>query len=182
MSKTTAIVLAAGKGTRMKSELPKVLVPVCGRPMIQYVLDALAKGGVSRVIVVVGYRADLVRDALDGRGNIEFALQSEQLGTGHAVMTCRELLADCDDPVLIVTGDAPLMQADSVAALLDDYRRSRPVGGRRQRSARLAGAQAMRGLGRQHLRRPCRGRSRIAGHGHRRITKAAHKAPRVPNP
>ena len=61
MSQTTAIVLAAGKGTRMKSELPKVLVPICGRPMIEYVLDALTKGGVDRAIVVVGYRAEMVR-------------------------------------------------------------------------------------------------------------------------
>ena len=62
MTTTTAIVLAAGKGTRMKSDLPKVLMPVCGRPMIDYVLDALSKGGVDRAIVVVGYRAELVRD------------------------------------------------------------------------------------------------------------------------
>jgi bifunctional UDP-N-acetylglucosamine pyrophosphorylase / glucosamine-1-phosphate N-acetyltransferase len=123
MNQTTAIVLAAGKGTRMKSDLPKVLVPVGGRPMIEYVLDALAKGGVDLAIVVVGYRAELVRAAVDGRPGVEFVLQTEQLGTGHAVMMCRELLAQCDEPVLIVTGDAPLMQADSVAALLADYRR-----------------------------------------------------------
>ena len=104
--------LAAGKGTRMKSDLPKVLMPVCGRPMIEYVLDALAKGGVRRIIVVVGYRAELVRAAIDGRAGVEFALQTEQLGTGHAVMACRNVLADCDGPVLVVTGDAPLMQAD----------------------------------------------------------------------
>ena len=61
--------------------------------------------------------------AVDGRAGVEFALQTEQLGTGHAVMVCRELLAGCDGPVLVVTGDAPLMQADSVAALLSDYRR-----------------------------------------------------------
>ena len=60
MHTTTAVVLAAGKGTRMKSELPKVLVPVCGRPMIHYVLDALTAGGVGRIVTVVGYRADLV--------------------------------------------------------------------------------------------------------------------------
>ena len=123
MSETTAIVLAAGKGTRMKSELPKVLLPVCGRPMIEYVLDALTKGGVDRVIVVVGYRAEMVRALVDGRADVEFALQTEQLGTGHAVMMCQGLLADCDGPVLIVAGDAPLMQADSVVALLRDYRR-----------------------------------------------------------
>jgi bifunctional UDP-N-acetylglucosamine pyrophosphorylase / glucosamine-1-phosphate N-acetyltransferase len=123
MSANTAIVLAAGKGTRMKSDLPKVLMPVCGRPMIDYVLDALAKGGVDRVIAVVGYRAELVRAAIDGRDAVEFVVQTEQLGTGHAVMMCRELLADCDGPVLVVTGDAPLMQSDSVAALLAEYGR-----------------------------------------------------------
>jgi bifunctional UDP-N-acetylglucosamine pyrophosphorylase / glucosamine-1-phosphate N-acetyltransferase len=123
MGKNTAIVLAAGKGTRMQSDLPKVLVPVCGRPMIEYVLDALAAGGVERVVAVVGYRADAVRSAIDGRPGVEFVLQTEQLGTGHAVMACRELLADFRGPVLVVTGDAPLMQADSVAALLADFAR-----------------------------------------------------------
>ncbi len=123
MNQTTAIVLAAGKGTRMKSDLPKVLMPICGRPMIDYVLDALVEGGIQRIITVVGYRADLVREAIDGRSNVDFALQSEQRGTGHAVMMCRDLLADVEGPVLIVTGDAPLMQPDSVAALLEDYAR-----------------------------------------------------------
>ena len=64
MSSTVAIVMAAGKGTRMKSDLPKVLVPVAGRPMIEYVLDALNQSGVRRIVVVVGYRADLVRERL----------------------------------------------------------------------------------------------------------------------
>jgi bifunctional UDP-N-acetylglucosamine pyrophosphorylase / glucosamine-1-phosphate N-acetyltransferase len=123
MCKNTAIVLAAGKGTRMQSDLPKVLVPVCGRPMIDYVLDALAAGGVDRIIAVVGYRAELVRTAIDGRAGVEFAVQTEQLGTGHAVMACRDLLTDHDGPVLVVTGDAPLMQVDSVAALLKDFAR-----------------------------------------------------------
>lgn len=123
MSQNTAIVLAAGKGTRMKSDLPKVLMPICGRPMIEYVLDALTKGGVDRVIAVVGYRAELVRDTINGRAGVQFALQTEQLGTGHAVMMCRELLADYAGPVLVVTGDAPFMQPDSVAALLKEYHR-----------------------------------------------------------
>ena len=123
MCKNTAIVLAAGKGTRMQSDLPKVLVPVCGRPMIDYVLDALAAGGVDRIIAVVGYRAELVRAAIDGRAGVEFAMQTEQLGTGHAVMACRDLLTNHDGPVLVVTGDAPLMQVDSVAALLKDFAR-----------------------------------------------------------
>jgi bifunctional UDP-N-acetylglucosamine pyrophosphorylase / glucosamine-1-phosphate N-acetyltransferase len=123
MSKNTAIVLAAGKGTRMQSDLPKVLMPVCGRPMIDYVLDALLAGGVDRIIAVVGYRADMVRAAINGRSGVEFALQTEQLGTGHAVMACRNVLADYKGPVLVVTGDAPLMRVESVAALLDEFAR-----------------------------------------------------------
>ena len=71
--------MAAGKGTRMKSDLPKVLCPVLGRPLIEYVLDALSGVGVERVVVVVGYRSDLVRETLAGRPGIEFAEQTEQL-------------------------------------------------------------------------------------------------------
>lgn len=121
MSERVAVVLAAGKGTRMNSELPKVLVPVCGRPMIEYVLDALDAGGIDRVIVVVGYRAEDVRATLAGRSRIEFALQEEQLGTGHAVMACRDQLQRHDGPVLVVTGDSPMTQSDSVAALLAEF-------------------------------------------------------------
>lgn len=123
MSSRLAVVLAAGKGKRMKSDLPKVLIEVCGRPMIAYVLDALDQGGVGRVIVVVGHRAELVQESLGGRGDVEFALQAEQLGTGHAVMSCRHLLAEYDGPVLVVAGDAPLMQSESIAKLFDDYER-----------------------------------------------------------
>jgi len=123
MSEKAAVVLAAGKGTRMKSDLPKVLMPVCGRPMIDYVLDALISGGIEKIIAVIGYRAELVKAALDGRKNLAFAMQTEQLGTGHAVMCCRELLADHHGPVLVVAGDAPLMQTKSVAALLAAYDR-----------------------------------------------------------
>ena len=113
-----AIVLAAGKGTRMKSELPKVLVPVAGRPMVRYVIDALRAAGVDRIVVVVGYRADLVRTELANLPGIEFADQTEQLGTGHAVMMCREQLASHDGAVVVVAGDSPMLQADSVATLL----------------------------------------------------------------
>jgi bifunctional UDP-N-acetylglucosamine pyrophosphorylase/glucosamine-1-phosphate N-acetyltransferase len=123
MPRNLAIVLAAGKGTRMKSDLPKVLVEVCRRPMIHYVLDALGEGGVERSLVVVGHRADLVRSALASRNHLEFVHQAEQLGTGHAVMVCREHLADHDGPVLVVAGDSPMMQGRSIAALLAEYHR-----------------------------------------------------------
>ncbi|HEX4131013.1 MAG TPA: NTP transferase domain-containing protein [Pirellulales bacterium] len=132
MTRQTAIVLAAGKGTRMKSDLPKVLVPVCARPMIEYVLDTLEAAGFDRILAVVGYRSDLVRQRLADRRNVTFVEQTQQLGTGHAVMMCREALAErCDqatsEPVLIVAGDSPMLQRDSVAELLDEFRRTRPA-------------------------------------------------------
>lgn len=105
----------------MQSELPKVLVPVAGRPMIRYVIDALNSAGIDRILVVVGYRSDLVRAELSGEANVEFAEQREQLGTGHAVMMCREQLADHQGPVLIVAGDSPLLQANSVRTLLENF-------------------------------------------------------------
>ncbi len=88
----TAVVLAAGKGTRMKSDLPKVLFPVLGRPMIHWVLDSLEKAGIKKQLVVVGYREDLVREELKHRSGVEFVLQAQQLGTGHAVLVCAEHL------------------------------------------------------------------------------------------
>jgi UDP-N-acetylglucosamine diphosphorylase/glucosamine-1-phosphate N-acetyltransferase len=116
-----AIVLAAGQGTRMKSELPKVLVPVGGRPMIRYVFDALNYAGIERSVVVIGYRAELVRAEFEGEANVSFAEQREQLGTGHAVMMCREQLAAHWGPVLVVTGDSPMLQASSVGKLLEAF-------------------------------------------------------------
>ncbi len=112
------IILAAGKSTRMKSALPKVLHEVCGRPMIEYVLDAARAAGVSRIVAVVGHRADLVRLELSRHPDVEFALQSEQKGTGHAVMMCREQLASHHGPVLVLAGDTPLLRSESLTGLL----------------------------------------------------------------
>jgi UDP-N-acetylglucosamine pyrophosphorylase len=122
-----AIVLAAGKGTRMASELPKVLVPACGRPMIHYVIDAVRAAGIERVLAVVGYRSDLVRKELAGEPSVEYVEQTEQLGTGHAVMMCREQLAQHSGPVLILAGDSPLVQPSSVRALLAEFAASEPA-------------------------------------------------------
>ncbi len=120
MTETTAVVLAAGKGTRMRSELPKVLFPVLGRAMIHWVLDALQSAGIRQIIVVVGYRAELVRNELSGRG-IDFVVQTEQLGTGHAVQMCRPQLEKGTNPVLVVAGDSPMIQASSVRELVEDF-------------------------------------------------------------
>ena len=127
MSKPVAIVLAAGRGTRLESKLPKVLIEVCGRAMVEYVLDALHNGGVERILVVVGHRSDLVRRVLADHPDLTYVEQVDQLGTGHAVMACREALAGHEGAVLIVTGDSPLTQAASVRALLDDFERKRPA-------------------------------------------------------
>ena len=127
MGRATAVVMAAGKGTRMKSELPKVLVTACGRPLIAYVLDALDDAGVDDVIVVVGYRADDVRQALADRAGVRFVDQTEQLGTGHAVQMAAPLLTDVVGPVLVLTGDSPMTRAESLRALLDLYEQEKPA-------------------------------------------------------
>jgi bifunctional UDP-N-acetylglucosamine pyrophosphorylase/glucosamine-1-phosphate N-acetyltransferase/UDP-N-acetylglucosamine pyrophosphorylase len=116
MNRTTAIVLAAGKGTRMKSDLPKVLFPVLGRPMIHWVLDALEKAGAERPVVVVGYQADRVREELRDR-DVRFALQEHQLGTGHAVQSAMPQLGADENPVFVLAGDSPLVQPSSLRRL-----------------------------------------------------------------
>jgi bifunctional UDP-N-acetylglucosamine pyrophosphorylase/glucosamine-1-phosphate N-acetyltransferase/UDP-N-acetylglucosamine pyrophosphorylase len=121
MDKPLAIVLAAGKGTRMKSDLPKVLCQVCGRPMIHFVLEALDRARVEQKVVVVGYRAGDVRRELSARSHVTFAEQTQQLGTGHAVMMCRDRLKGHRGPVLILCGDSPLAQSESLRAVLDEF-------------------------------------------------------------
>lgn len=127
MSSPLAIVLAAGKGTRMNSDRPKVLFEALGRPLVHFVLNALQDAGIERVQVVVGYRGDEVRRALAGRPGVEFVEQAEQLGTGHAVQMCREGLAGHQGPVVVVAGDSPLLQVQSVQRLLDESRRGQPA-------------------------------------------------------
>lgn len=106
----------------MKSELPKVMHSACGRPMIEYVLDAARAAGVQRLVVVVGHKAELVRDALSRHPDVSFALQAEQKGTGHAVMVCAEQLANHDGPVLVLAGDTPLLRGESLAGLLTELK------------------------------------------------------------
>lgn len=123
MEAPVSVILAAGKSTRMKSALPKVLHHVCGRPLVDYVLDAARVAGVQRQVVIVGHQAEQVKQTLSAQPDVEFALQSEQKGTGHAVMMSRENLQGHRGPVLILTGDAPLMRPESFTALLEDARR-----------------------------------------------------------
>ena len=120
MSEPVAIVLAAGKGTRMKSDLPKVLHEVCGSSMVEHVFDAVRNAGVTRIVCVIGHMADLMRKRLARHSDVQFALQTEQNGTGHAVQMAEPLLRDHDGPVLVLAGDTPLLQAGSLQGLLDE--------------------------------------------------------------
>jgi len=115
-----AIVLAAGKGTRMKSEDPKVLFEVAGRPIVSWVIDAVLDAGVEDVTVVVGHGAEAVGELLpDG---VTAAVQEEQLGTAHAALAALDAMGDVSgDAVLIVPGDSPLMTASTLSALLDAH-------------------------------------------------------------
>lgn len=122
-----AVVLAAGKSTRMRSKTPKALHPVCGRPLLAHILDALATAGVNRRIVVVGHQAQALQarvDELFGAGTIRYALQDEQRGTGHATLMAEPALAGHKGTVLIAPGDTPLLTADVLRALLDEHART----------------------------------------------------------
>ncbi|MGL5513172.1 MAG: NTP transferase domain-containing protein, partial [Sporomusa sp.] len=122
MSNLMAIILAAGKGTRMKSALPKVLHHVGGKPMVQQVLDAAKYAGTAKNIVVIGFGAQSVADALAGQA--EFAVQAEQLGTGHAVMQAREQLENFDGTVMVLCGDTPLVTGELLQKLYSEHERT----------------------------------------------------------
>ena len=122
MSLPVAIVLAAGEGRRMNSDLPKVLHVAAGRPLVGWVLDAARDAGIGRLVVVVGHKANQVQAALSEQADVSFAVQSEQLGTGHAVLMCRDVLSDHDGPIVVLNGDMPLIRSESIRSLLDAQR------------------------------------------------------------
>jgi bifunctional UDP-N-acetylglucosamine pyrophosphorylase / glucosamine-1-phosphate N-acetyltransferase len=119
-----AIVLAAGKGTRMCSELPKVLHPVFGKPVLGYVLEGLAGVGIKKPYVVIGYKSGEVRTFLKPCGAVP-VLQSEQKGTGHAVMMAKTALKNAQGPVLIWPGDMPLVKSETLEKFLAAHKKSR---------------------------------------------------------
>lgn len=115
MSNRYAVILAAGQGTRMKSKLYKVLHPVCGKPMVQHVVDQVAKLHIDHIVTIIGHGADLVKSQLGEQ--VSYALQAEQLGTAHAVLQAKELLEDKEGITLVVCGDTPLIKAETMEAL-----------------------------------------------------------------
>ena len=116
------VILAAGLGTRMKSDKAKVLHPVAGRPMIEYPVGMARALGAARVVLVLGHQADAVRAAVEqrfGAGSVEVALQPEQRGTGHAVLQAEPLLGDHDGRLLVLYGDTPLLTEAALRRLVD---------------------------------------------------------------
>ena len=116
-----AVVLAAGKGTRLQTEgcdLPKVMRLACGKPLLSYVLDGLSFIPQEDIILVVGYKKETVLDAFTG---CQFALQEEQLGTGHAVMMAENALKGYKGAVLVCCGDMPLLTRATYQALADTH-------------------------------------------------------------
>ncbi len=119
----TAVVLAAGKGTRMRSKRPKVMHGLLGMPMLGYVLDALADAGIGRTIVVIGHGSGQVEAYLRHRG-VDWVLQEEQKGTGHAVLVTRRSLGGFAGRVLILCGDTPLLRGSTLKAFVAEHQRS----------------------------------------------------------
>ena len=117
-----AIVLAAGSGTRMKSDTHKVLHAIAGKPMLLHLIDTLEELGVERQVVVVGARKEQVEAAVEGRG-VAIAEQTEQLGTGHAVAQAHDALKGFSGDVLILYGDVPLVSAETMRRMVERLRR-----------------------------------------------------------
>ncbi|MFG0292873.1 MAG: sugar phosphate nucleotidyltransferase [Phycisphaerales bacterium JB065] len=131
MKSFVALILAAGKGTRMQSDLPKVAHPVAGEPMVRWVVRACAEAGCSRIVVVVGYQQEVVREALAdleaeiAPATIEFAVQNEQLGTGHAVIEAKDRFeterSEAGHGVLVLAGDGPLIRAKTLEQIKERH-------------------------------------------------------------
>ncbi|MEG1501723.1 MAG: NTP transferase domain-containing protein, partial [Clostridiales bacterium] len=116
MSLITAVILAAGKGSRMKSDLPKVLHRVNGKSMLSYCIEAACKGGAEDVVLVLGHQAQMVRDHL--QEDYHYAIQEPQLGTGHALQMAMPAVGlDCQY-LLVLCGDTPLLRGETIESLL----------------------------------------------------------------
>ena len=112
MENRLAVILAAGKGTRMKSKLYKVLHPVCGLSMVEHVVNSVKSSGVDEIVTIVGHGAETVKEVLGEQS--KYALQEEQLGTGHAVLQAKDLIGDLEGQTLVICGDTPLLSSDTL--------------------------------------------------------------------
>lgn len=121
MAEKVAIILAAGISKRMNTRLAKVLHEVCGRPMLAYVLNACREAGISKIYVIVGFSSEEVKAQFDGSDDIVWVQQEEQLGTGHAVLCCKEHLKDFNGNILILCGDGPLIRSRTLKILIEKH-------------------------------------------------------------
>lgn len=119
MNDFQAIVLAAGKGSRMGVDIPKTLIPLYGKPMISYILDAISVLGIDAPVIVVGKQHQAFDDVLGG--GFVYVVQEEQLGSGHAVMCARDA-STSDGHVLVMCGDSPLFRVETIRALMNTHR------------------------------------------------------------
>lgn len=119
MTNIYAVVLAAGQGTRMKSKLYKVLHPVCGKPMVEHVVDHIRDLNVTKIVSIVGHGAEKVKEQLGDKS--EYVLQEEQLGTAHAVQQAETLLGDLEGTTIVICGDTPLIRPETMKALLEHH-------------------------------------------------------------
>nr|HPR18631.1 2-amino-4-hydroxy-6-hydroxymethyldihydropteridine diphosphokinase [Candidatus Cloacimonadota bacterium] len=124
MNKTATIILAAGQGTRMKSELPKVVHQLAGKPMIGRVVETALKINSELIAVVVGYKKDIVIESIPANPNLKFVEQNQQKGTGHAVMMAEDVFRNFDGTVFILCGDVPLLRAQTLFLMLKHHERS----------------------------------------------------------
>tara|TARA_Y100000996_G_C22338537_1_gene567592 strand:+ start:32 stop:757 length:726 start_codon:yes stop_codon:yes gene_type:complete len=115
------VILAAGKGTRMNSELPKVLHKLQGKPLIDYVIDQSELLNPKEIILVVGFKKDYIIEHTAKRINLKYATQMKQLGTGHAVLQTSELLKNKKGHILILYGDVPNIKASTLQPIIDDH-------------------------------------------------------------
>jgi bifunctional UDP-N-acetylglucosamine pyrophosphorylase/glucosamine-1-phosphate N-acetyltransferase len=122
-NQTAAIILAAGLGKRMKSDLPKVLHKADGRYLVDYVIDNVRQAGIDNIVVVIGHKYELVQKNLANRG-VKFAIQQPQLGTGHAVQLAIPALGQFWGDLLVLCGDMPLVSVSTIKSLLDLRRRT----------------------------------------------------------
>ncbi|TET33206.1 MAG: bifunctional UDP-N-acetylglucosamine diphosphorylase/glucosamine-1-phosphate N-acetyltransferase GlmU [Planctomycetota bacterium] len=125
MADWRAIILAAGKGVRMKSDLPKVVHSVCGRPMVRYVINVSLAAG-AKPTIVIGYGREHVEKVIKDC-DADIAIQEEQLGTGHAVMAARGALESYEGNVIVLSGDVPLMQPDSLEFIMKAHEEKSPA-------------------------------------------------------
>ena len=119
----SALILAAGQGTRIKSTLPKVLHKVCGKEMVNHVIDALRKADIEDVNVIIGKGAELVEESTASR-NVCYSLQKEQLGTGHAVKSAKDFLKGKKGTVAVFCGDAPLIREETIVRVFDEHEKN----------------------------------------------------------